>query len=630
MEVDTAKFASGLSRSQSMLGGFTRKLAGIGIGLGIAGLGKEAIGAAVDMETAMAGLAKATDLPAPALANLKQGLYGLSTTLKGVKLDDLISIATEGGKLGIAADQLLPYTEGIAKLSIALDDIPAGELANQIGKLNSVFKLGVPGSMQLGSAIDKVADSGVSSAADILNLTQRISGTAVVAKISAQESIALAGALLDTGTQAELGASAINKLIMATVKTKNASKFASAMGISTEEFAAQMKDKPIKAISGFLTALKGMDAASQLKTLEGIGFKGATGAAEIQKLSQQAGSLATYVGYANSEFQTLNQITSSYNTNAATTKALWIQSQNRLQILSEQIGTALLPAVNVGLGLMGDLTAGIGNSFVASQGIITQWSADNSASLSGWGVSVGTILENIGYGFRNLPDFMGIAGIKMMEFGMNFMAVINTIPQNLGIIGEYISNNWYQLLLDGVNAVLALFDNLGKNIYNLTNAILDFFNDPTKGVQFNYTPLMEGFKAYSAELPKLLAPDLVSFQDQIDQKLGEIKDRESARGVAKEALAGGPSALKEILPDIPGLPTGDEALIGKKKQHAGAVELGSAEARTAILDFQTGKAGQDEQKQQVNLQKTMVKHLGLLAKIAGQSNVFGDNEKPVI
>jgi hypothetical protein len=52
--------------------------------------------------------------------------------------------------------------------------------------------------LQLGSAFDKLADSGVSSASGILNVVQRISGTAVASKISAQEASALAAALLDT------------------------------------------------------------------------------------------------------------------------------------------------------------------------------------------------------------------------------------------------------------------------------------------------------------------------------------------------------------------------------------------------------------------------------------------------
>ena len=54
-------------------------------------------GTAIDMERRIAGLAKATDLAGPKLAAMKGEIYALSTSLKGVRLDDLIDIAVDNG-----------------------------------------------------------------------------------------------------------------------------------------------------------------------------------------------------------------------------------------------------------------------------------------------------------------------------------------------------------------------------------------------------------------------------------------------------------------------------------------------------------------------------------------------------
>lgn len=100
-------------------------------------------GTAIKMEKDIAGLAKATDLDGPPLHTMNEEIIGMSSSLKGFEHDALIAIATVGGQMGIAAGGLIEYTRGVAMGSAAIDDIPAGEIAEQIGKGNSVFKLGV-------------------------------------------------------------------------------------------------------------------------------------------------------------------------------------------------------------------------------------------------------------------------------------------------------------------------------------------------------------------------------------------------------------------------------------------------------------------------------------------------------
>ena len=79
------------------------------------------------------------------------------------------------------------YAEGVAKLSTAVEDMPAGDIVDQVGGAAVVFKLGADGVFKLGSAFDKLADSGLSSFSGIANVVSRISGAAVASKISAAE-----------------------------------------------------------------------------------------------------------------------------------------------------------------------------------------------------------------------------------------------------------------------------------------------------------------------------------------------------------------------------------------------------------------------------------------------------------
>ena len=394
------------ARAISGLSGAFKGLAGV---IGSAGVGYSLyriIDTATDLETRLVGLSKATDLEGDALAKMKAGLVGLSTSMKGIRLNDLIEIATNGAKMGVAADDLLEYAEGVAMVASAIDDMAPGDIADQVGELGGVFGMGVRSVKQFGSAIDKIADSGMSASSSILNVSQRISGTAVVARLSAQETVSLAAALLDTGTMAEAAGGALNKMLQELNDVDSQKGFAKTIGVSAEEFAATVRDKPMKAIGDFLQALKKLDAGSQLKALGASGIKGGEQIAEIQKLSQKTDALSNYVAMANREFVTLDQITKSYGSSAGTTAAQIVVMQNQVQILADRIGTALLPSLNVALGLVGDLGTGLGDVFANTAASIDQASA-SLLNFDGYADRLGANFRGLGFTIKRWQIMAG-------------------------------------------------------------------------------------------------------------------------------------------------------------------------------------------------------------------------------
>jgi TP901 family phage tail tape measure protein len=228
ISVNTGPFAAGMKSAEAQLARFGTAASRIGgvldklnAGFAAAAVGrlafeglKSAVTTAAHVETAMAGLSKATDLEGTALGDLKGQITSLSTELKGVSLDDLLAIATSGAKLGVASGDLLEYTRGVAMLSTAMDDVPAEQIAEQVGKINVVFKLGVSGALRIGSAIDKLADSGVSSASGILDVTQRVSGMAAAMGLGADETVSLAAAASTTEADAYLAKAAYEERAM--------------------------------------------------------------------------------------------------------------------------------------------------------------------------------------------------------------------------------------------------------------------------------------------------------------------------------------------------------------------------------------------------------------------------------
>ena len=266
-------------------------------------------------------------------------------TLKGVPLDDLYGIATAGAKLGVAQGDLVKYTEAIAMLSTAMDDVPAEQISEQMGKIGTVFKLSVPDVVGMGSAIDKLADSGVSSADGIMNVVQRISGAAAASKLAAPAAVALAAALLDTGTQAELGATSIQRLLMGLNNVEGRAGFAKTLGISAEEFGRQVEASPIKAIQAWLESLKAMDAMAQQSAIKAIGVDSVQAAGEIMKLAQQTDVLGKYLALANEQMVSHEQINKSYALTAGTTGSAITQAGNGFKILADDIGSSIMPVL---------------------------------------------------------------------------------------------------------------------------------------------------------------------------------------------------------------------------------------------------------------------------------------------
>ncbi|QDV34010.1 phage tail tape measure protein [Tautonia plasticadhaerens] len=594
--MSTAPLQKGLGAMRGSINAFAGATAFGGRGLAAMGAAMGGVAAAgasfrthLSIGKQMAGLAKATDLEGAALEGLKQELFGLSTELAGVPVEDLLDIAITGGKLGIAAGDLVEYTRGIAMLSTAMDDIPASEIADQVGKVNSVFKLSsTRGAMQLGSAIDKVADSGVSASSDILNVVQRISGSAAAAKIGADEAVALAGALLDTGTQAELGATSLQRLIMGLNNVESRAGFAKVLGVEAGQFARMVEDSPVRALQAFLGTLNTLDAQSQQVAIASVlGRDSIQATGEIQKLAAQVDTLDRYLGLSSHEFATLEQIQKSYNITAGTSGATLAQVGNRMTILKDQVGTGLAPALLIGSTLLGDLATGVGEAFGRSEGAV-----------QGLGISVSGIVDTIGFAFRNLPDLFEMAAIKLQERLLNVGAWFQTLGTNIGIIAGWAFENWRELALDAFNAIGFGIQNLGTNLYNLGSALVAFLRDPTQGFQFNWTPMLEGFTSTVSELPALAEPEFISLQSSIDEVADRIAANEAARaaksvesaveagaGVMPGAVAG---AVEQGIarPDL----LGDQG--GEAKASAANLELGSKEAYSAIAAFRNG-GGQD-------------------------------------
>lgn len=211
-------------------------------------------------------------------------------------------------------------------------------------------------------------------------------------------------------------------------------------------------------------------------------------------------------------------------------KMFWGTVQN----LGASIGQTLIPVFNAVLS--------VGTSTATT--LRDAWESAR-ATFDGWAATVSDVSSTIGVIWRNMGDFVEIARIKLAEMIANAPIVAQNVADNVVQYAKYIADNWYQLIGDGINAASAIFTNFASNIFRLSKAIGTFLGDPTAGFDFNWTPLLDGFEATADELPALIRPALVSYQDEIDKVADRVARNEQNRINNLAANAGKPNAAAQ-------------------------------------------------------------------------------------
>lgn len=227
------------------------------------------------LSDAQADVQKTTGMTKEEVDDLTKSFGLLQTRTQRI---DLLKIAEQGGRIGIAKDEIQDFVKVMDKASVALGDSFSGgaeQVSDELGKIKFLFKetkdVGVENAyMAIGSAINVLGAEGSASEANIANFTKRIGSLADVMKPSVAETMALGAAFEESGIEAEVSARAYSIFLkQASTETK---KFAQVMGLSQEEVEKMINDNPLEFFLKFSKQLsegakKGTDMSKVLDQL---------------------------------------------------------------------------------------------------------------------------------------------------------------------------------------------------------------------------------------------------------------------------------------------------------------------------------------------------------------------------
>lgn len=183
--------------------------------------------------------------------------------------EDYAALVAGGARMGVSngddpwakqkAD-LMSFATTAAMAATSFD-LPAGELAENLGKIAGLYKIPTQNIEQLGDALNYLDDNAKSKGADIIDVLKRVGG--IADKLDYRKAAALGSTFLTLGAEPEIAASATNAMVreLSIAKMQGGDFMAglNALGLSADKI---QKAMPVDAMGTIITVL---EAANKLK-----------------------------------------------------------------------------------------------------------------------------------------------------------------------------------------------------------------------------------------------------------------------------------------------------------------------------------------------------------------------------
>jgi TP901 family phage tail tape measure protein len=310
--------------------------------------------AAVEFETAMQGIARQVNGAKDAAGNFLPAYFRMGAEIKklGHELPltttEIADMVTAGARMGIQGEQnLITFTRNAAMMATAFE-APAGALAEQMGKISTLFGIPVPAIGDLADSINTLDDNAVAKGADIIDVLQRIGGMAKTVKMTAKDAAALGSTFLSLGSSAEVAGTASNAImrILGTSDAAGKKRIYKALEMLKLD-PAQIQSSMSKDATG--TILRVMDALNKLpnedRLVAATKLFGAEYGDDVAKLAGSVGEYRRQLELANGE-KAKGSMSREFQTRMKSTAAQWQVMKNRVFEMAVNVGTALLPAIN--------------------------------------------------------------------------------------------------------------------------------------------------------------------------------------------------------------------------------------------------------------------------------------------
>lgn len=455
---------------------------------------------AAQFENAMLGVAKQVEGARDSSGKLTQVYYDMGKQIQmlgreiPLATNDLADMVTAGARMGVAKDELIGFTRTAAMMADAFE-LPAGELADNMGKIAGLFKIPIPAIGELADSINYLDDNAISKGGDIIDFLARTGGVASAVKVTGKDMAALGSTLLTLGERTETAGTAVNAMFQKfAAADKGTKKFKAAMkeiglssakvqkGMQTDATGTMMKvmeaigKLPKEKQLGVMVELVGLDHSDTLAKL-------ANNTAEWRRQLELANGAAAK-GSMSREFQARLQ----------TTNAQWQIMKNRVEEVAVNLGTVLLPAVNSTFGAIAPMVSAVAD-FARDNPKVTQAIVGTAVALATLRLS--TMAASYAFTFIRGGALQVTGVFAKMRAGAALAALqMPRIASGVRAIGA-------AFISTGIGALIAGLALGALEIYRHWDGVKAFMGGILEGVRSGLQPLVDSFNGFYEVLKPL-------------------------------------------------------------------------------------------------------------------------------
>lgn len=438
-----------------------------------------AVKAAIDWETAWAGVTKTVDGSASEMATLEGELRELAKILPSTHTE-IAAVAEAAGQLGVQRENIAAFTKTMIDLG-ETTNLSADEAATSIAQLMNVMGTAPDQVDNLGSALVALGNDGASTERDILQMAQRIAGAGRIVGLTEGEVLGFANALASVGIEAEAGGSAVSRIMtdIAIAVSKGGTeldKFATVAGISSADFQKAFKDDPAEAIATFVEGLGRINAegGDVFSTLAELGQSDIRVSQALLGMANSGDLLRKSLDLGNSSLEENVALTEEAEKRYETTASKLAVMSNKVSDAAIEFGTAFLPAVTAVTEIIGNLADGFSDLPDPIQNVIALLGGAAALATLGGGVfllAIPKIAEfRIALGVLEASSLPGIAAaaggvttaIGKTSTGLSKAAAFLTGPWGVALAAAAV----------GVTVLTSVLDSLKASSAEITNSLV--------------------------------------------------------------------------------------------------------------------------------------------------------------
>lgn len=374
---------------------------------------KDSAEAAIKWESAFAGVVKTVDADEWQLEEINAGLRDMAMTIP-VTAEELASIAENAGQLGIAAGDVLQFTETVANLA-ATTNMTSEQSAVQFARFANITKMSAEEYGNLGAVVVDLGNNFATTESEIMNLAMRLAAAGNAAGLSEPEILGIAAALSSVGLEAEAGGSAFSKAIkqiQVAVETNAPvlKDYAEVAGMTGEAFANLWSTNTASAISQFIAGIGDVDRQGQsiISTLADLGMTEIRLSDTMGRLAGNAELLESAIARGNRAWAENTALVNEANIRYETAESKFTLLNNAVEELRIVFGEKLKPALNEGAEGLIVTTEAVTDMIRESEGIAAVVTGITAALGAFAGVAaVGTAINAV---LPSISAFLALGG----------------------------------------------------------------------------------------------------------------------------------------------------------------------------------------------------------------------------